>query len=225
MAPSNIPDWIKPTLRRSITGESQPDTQDLQVVSAALAGVELDALKTRFEASAEEIQNSLLRVVCAVREGKLNGDVYGQFPDLESLRSGRKAARKKVQPETVAMEVSTAGLPDIIPGDDESLHAYLVAVKNRQARTLAPLTLQSLEVNVSMGKQDAINKSLEMFYGVGRRGPGVAMQFNMGGAAKEKAEDTPHFFEETVLSAEKEDGSLGGEVTMFDERLLGQQEE
>ena len=50
--PPPIPDWLKPVLKRSISGEAKPDTMDFQVVSAALAGVELDALKKRFDLGA-----------------------------------------------------------------------------------------------------------------------------------------------------------------------------
>jgi hypothetical protein len=232
--PAPIPDWLKVTLQRKTNGEPSPDTMDLQVVSAALAGVELEALKARFGIEPGEIQNSLLRVACAVRENRVDAKTFEEYPDLLALRPSRRRAKKDAKrPNSIAdleaMEVSTEGLPEIIPGDDKSLHDFLVAIKARSAETLIPATLNALQRNVNSYdgtvSNPAVSKSLEMYYGIGRRGPGVAMQFNLGDKSADKSVDTPHFFEETILAAEEADGSGGGETTVFDERLLGQQEE
>ena len=232
--PAPIPDWLRPTLKRAISGEPPPDTLDFQIVSAALAGVELDALKSRFQTPAEEIMKSVLRVACAVREQRVEGEVYAKFPDLKALQTKRKREKKTaiVGPQSIAAiearEIEFGPLPEIIPGDDESFHNFLMAAKAQSARVLVPATLRAMQRNMEsfdgQTSNPAIAKSLEMFYGVGKRGPGVAIQQNFGqGADKEKAE-TPHFFEETILHAEVTEGSHGGETTVFDERLLGQQD-
>ena len=231
-----IPDWLRPTLKRVITGEAQPDTMDFQIVSAALAGVELDALKTRFQLSAEEIQRSLLRVACAVRSNAVDAGIFDEYPDLKALRTARKHGKKEAIVKRArsiadieAMDITDEGLPEIIPGDEKSLHEFLVAAKAKSARTLVVKTLNALQRNVEsydgLVSNPAVSKSLEMYYGVGRRGPGVAMQFNLGDKPGDKAADTPHFFEQTILEAEAADGSGGGESTIFDERLLGQQDQ
>ena len=237
--PAPIPDWLKPTLKKAIKGEAQPDTMDFQIVSAALAGVELDALKTRFDLQADEILKSLLRVACAVRSGALDRDTLDAYPDLLALatkkaqfnkvRDNRPTTGKKVFPEKSLAVIDTSDLPEIVPGDDKSLHEFLVAAKAKYARQIITNALQALNDNVNsvdgMVSNMAVSKILEMFYGVGRRGPGVAMQLNFGDKPGEKQSDTPHFFEETILEAEALEGSVGGETTVFDERLLGQQEE
>ena len=239
--PSPIPNWLKPTLKRNITGENAPDTMDLQIVSAALAGVELDALKKRFEASAEEIQGALRRVACAVRGGSISTDAFEEYPELAVLRSGRKPAAKpgrKKSPLSMADHHETdmtlgdieADLPVIQPGDDKSLHEFLIAAKARYASKLIPQAFRTLQSNMmssdGLTSNQAVSKTLETFMGVGKRGPGIAIQQNFGESKGDsKHVDTPHFFEATILEAEVAEGSKGGEAHVFDERLLGQQEE
>jgi hypothetical protein len=236
--PSPIPDWLKPTLKRHIAGEAHPDTMDFQIVSAALAGVELDALKKRFDLGADEILKSVRRVAEAVRENAVEGKVFDDYPDLSALRTARKPPKKEVRgprseadvaAQREALAIMDADLPEIIPGDDKSLHEFLVAAKANAAKTLVPAAFRALQQNIdSLDGQvsnAAIAKTLETYLGVGRRGPGVAIQQNFGEHGEQKAADTPHFFEETILAAETEEGSVGGEITVFDERLLGLQEE
>lgn len=220
--PAPIPDWLKPTLKKIPLGAPAPDTLDFQIVSAALAGVELKELKARFKVPGSDILTSVERVTSAVREQRVEGEVFEKFPDLKALMVKRK---HKDETPPSPLFVITDGLPEIIEGDDESFHNFLMAAKTRQARTLIPAALAALERNLynPFQSHQAISKSLEMYYGVGKRGPGVAVQINNGGD-KEKSE-TPHFFEETILDAEVAEGSKGGETTVFDERLLGQQNE
>jgi len=232
--PAPIPDWLRPTLKRHIAGEKPPDTQDLQMVSAALAGVELNALKARFQCPAEEVMGAVLRVACAVREQRVDGPTLKQFPDLKVLEVKRKRKKKTaiVGPVSLAAtgesEIIFRELPEIIPGDEKSFHDFLMAAKAQSAAVLVPATLKALRRNMEsfdgFTSNPAIAKSMEMFYGVGKRGPGIAIQQNFGqGQDKEKAA-TPHFFEATILEAEVSEGSHGGETTVFDERLLGQQD-
>lgn len=215
-----IPGWLKDTLKKVPPGQKTPDTLDFQIVSTALAGVELEFLKSRFKIPAADILESVIRVTCAIREQRVEGEVFTEYPELKALRV-KRIRRKEPKPEALA--VVTEGLPEIVEGDPDSFKDFLEAAKLRHAKSLVPATLQALEMNVRLLDQPAISKSLEMFYGVGKRGPGVAVQINQGGPQKEA--ETPHFFEQTILDAEVAEGSKGGETTVFDERLLGQQEE
>lgn len=235
--PNAVPDWLKNTISRKIPPQKEPDTLDFQIVSAALAGVEMEALKKRFDIAASEIQASLLRVASSVREGKIDSETFDAYPDLRALKPPRERKKKpgdrlaRIVEEKMALEVmDDSDLPEIVPGNDESFHAYLVAAKVKFARRIVPDTMRALHSNVKsldgMVSNMAVAKSLEMYYGVGRRGPGVVQQFNVGGEkGGEGQPETPHFFEQTILEAEKAEGTSGGEVTVFDERLLGQQEE
>jgi len=230
--PSPIPDWLKPWLRRPLSGEAEPDTMDYQVASAALSGVEVDDLKKRFDLDGNGVLASIKSVACAVREGKVDATVFDDFPDLRALKLKRekpKSAKPVSEPSTDLAVIPVSNLPEIIPGDEKSFHEFLVAAKEQQARTLVPKTLAALERNLDsldgMVSNAAISKSLEMHYGVGRRGPGVAIQQNFGGEGGKKEVETPYFFESTILEAEKAEGGSGGETTVFDERLLGQQDD
>ena len=235
--PPPIPDWLKPVLKRSISGEAKPDTMDFQVVSAALAGVELDALKKRFDLGAEEIVKAIRRVACAVRGRAVDKDVLDEYPDLRTLqrkevakpKAGPKSIKDREEERALAV-IDTSSLPEIIPGNDKSLHEFLVAAKALYAREIVKDTFEAMRENVKsldgMVSNMAVAKSLETFYGVGRRGPGVAIQQNFGeGSNGQKSDETPHFFEQVILEAEVADGSGGGEQTVFDERLLGQQDQ
>lgn len=233
--PAPIPKWLLPTLRRQISGEPAPDTQDLQVVSAAVGGVELESLKARFQAGADEILAAIMRVACAVREHRLEGETFQQFPDLRALepKKKRKKSTALVGPKSIAAieagEIELVNLPEIDPSDPESFHNFLMAAKAQAAPILVPATLEAMRRNMQsfdgQTSNPAIAKSLEMFYGVGKRGPGIAIQQNFGGQQDKEKAETPHFFEETIQDAERAEGSKGGETVVFDERLLGQQEE
>jgi hypothetical protein len=178
---------------------------------------------------------AVLRVACCVREQKVDGPTFKQFPELKALEVKRRKKKETaiVVPQSLASigesEIIFTDLPEIIPGDEKSFHDFLMAAKAQSAAVLVPATLKALRRNMEsfdgVTSNPAIAKSMEMFYGVGKRGPGVAIQQNFGPGQDKESAETPHFFEEIIQQAENLEGGHGGETTVFDERLLGQQEE
>ena len=218
-----LPDWLRPLLKRAIRGEHSPVDDDYEIAAAAVAGVGLSDLKQRFGLESDLILCAIKRVACAVRDRAVPDDVLEQYPDLESLAS--KRGGKNAKPAAKLQKIEPVDMVDcghLLTSDPESLPEFLRTVKHESARRLAPATMAALEYNVRIGDQSAINKSLELLWGVGKRGPGTAVQVNVGG--EKSSVSGPHQFEEIILSAEREEGAQGGETTVFDERLLGQQE-
>ena len=222
--PSTLPDWLKPLLRRAIRNEPDPAEVDYEISSAAMAGVELRDLRSRFELDTEGIVAAIRRVACAVRDRSAPESMLERYPDVEAF-AGKKAREKKKSELKIQIMSPTelVNCDHLLTNDPESLPEFLREVKHQAARTLAPATMAALATKVMLGHDAAINKSLELLWGVGKRGPGTALQVNIGGSQKEP--ETPHFFEQTILEAEKQEGAKGGESTMFDERLLGQQDD
>ena len=223
---TTFPTWLLKTLRREITGQSAPDTQDYQITQAAIAGVTPEELKSRFKLESSEILQSIRRVACEVRAGNTPDTTIHEFPELKSLSPRKKTKSKKEQAIVRIEDCDMTGLPAINHSDPGSLPEFLRVAKEKSAATLAPLTLRVLESKVAYGEPAALKNSLELLYGIGRRGPQVAIQQNFGGAAERTAAGRgPHEFESIIMAAEKADGTTGGETTVFDERLLEQQEE
>ena len=241
--PSSLPAWVVKLARQAPRG-GDPSDPDVDVALAALSGLTPVELTARFGKPFSELLPALRSVFGAIRKGETPFRLEQEcspalaelFPAFSSTRRGPRPPGGSDTPSssgTAASEpANTAiipapqfdGIQNYDPEDVGTSSDFLQMVKHRASRTLAPAAFQHLEQNVRMGKQDAINRAIDVMYGTGRGGPLVAMQFNNAGGPASGTRR--HRFEEIINRAEEaEPEENRTESVIFNAELLGIQDE
>jgi hypothetical protein len=253
-----VPAWLR---RQNLVpgtyapGSVQPSETDIELFRAAITGLSMSLLKSRFGLEAQDVLHSIRLVRDAILRGEVPESIQAsdswvvgliQEAGAERPKRGRKNSRRKsskkdalavfepvgsLEPGT-AQAIASIGegpYPSVDPEDPATTQRFLEHVKTRFTVAAAPLALQRLGENVARGYPGAVRDAREFVFGKQGRGPLLAIQQNFPGGSSEPASDRrlPAFhFEEVILDYEKAHPEEAGESTVFDESLLeGQQED